>query len=168
METTAELPTAHRKHAADPPDPPRKPQHHKIKIVLEGESASEKGENAAQEREYAHTKAKTGSGKVKYTVANAKYAGPEESISDIDMHVGDTVTYWTDVVGAEVRIVFPECSPFRDDHVKGTEVLGNQALTLLTPGDLESRCYLKLEDGRILGWSPDYPDAGGDNHVRRP
>jgi hypothetical protein len=68
----------------------------------------------------------------------------------------------------EIRIVFPDCSPYRDDHQKGTEVLGNETLTLLTPGDLPSRCYLKLKDGRVLGWSPDYPDAGGGHKVSKP
>jgi hypothetical protein len=85
------------------------------------------------------------------------------------MHVGDTVTYWTDAIGVDkIRIVFPGCSPFRDDHYKGTEVGGDESLTLVTPGTLESKCYLILTDGRILGWSPEYPAGGGDHRVQKP
>src|SRR4051794_213527 len=94
----------------------RDPQHHKIQIVLKGESASEEGE-------YAPHKQTTASQKVEYTLANATFAGPAKSIPKMDLHVGDTVTYSTDAVGvAKVRIVFPDCSPFREDHYKGTEV----------------------------------------------
>jgi hypothetical protein len=162
MASTAEIPTAHRNNAADPPDPPRKPKHHEIKIELKGESASPKGE-------YVDAKAKKADSKVEYTVANAKYAAPATEIDEMEMHVGDTVSYSTDAKGvAQVRIVFPDCSPFREDHYKGTEALGGETLTLKTPGTMPSKCYLILTDGRVLGWSADYPDAGGDYHVRKP
>ena len=135
---------------------------HEIKIKFMGEPASPKDGSASP-------RAASASPKVKYTAANAKYAAPATPIEKLKMHVKQTVRYTCDSDDVEeIRIVFPECSPFRDDHEKGTEVLGNEILTLMTPGDLESHCYLKLKDGRVLGWSDEYPDAGGDHRVQRP
>jgi hypothetical protein len=133
--------------------PTTKVHHHEIKIVLKGEDDAPKGKSASLKGEY--------------PASENQYAAPAHKIPV--MHVGQTVSHSCDSDEvAEVRIVFPDCSPFRDDHVKGTEVSGNETLTLLTPGDLPSRCYLKLKDGRVLGWSAAYPDAGGDYHVRKP
>jgi hypothetical protein len=96
-----------------------------------------------------------------------------------EMHVGQTVRYSSrpeDEV-TEVRIVFPECSPFREDHTKGTEILGTALsgsparsviLTLLSAGELPSRCFLTLKDGTVHGWDKDHPEAGGVGKVSKP
>jgi hypothetical protein len=96
-----------------------------------------------------------------------------------EMHVGQTVRYSgrpEDEV-TEVRIVFPECSPFREDHEKGTEIVGtalsgspprSAILTLLSAGQLPSRCYLKRKDGTTVGWDEDHPEAGGIPKVSKP
>jgi hypothetical protein len=97
-----------------------------------------------------------------------EYAWPLKPIPE--MHVGQTVRYVSrpeDEV-TEVRIVFPDCSPFRDDHQKGTEVVGSEILTLVTPGELPCRCYLTLKDGTVHGWDENHPEAGGVGKVSKP
>jgi hypothetical protein len=142
---------------------PTAPPDHEIKISLQG------GEYADPNAKKPTSKTKKAASKVQYTVANATYAAPATDIDDREMHVGQTVRYSTDAKGvAQVRIVFPDCSPFRDDHYKGTEALGGEILTLKTPGTMPSKCYLILTDGRVLGWSSAYPNAGGDHRVQKP
>lgn len=84
-----------------------------------------------------------------------------------DMKVGETVRY-TSKAGA-VTIEFPECSPFRDDHEHGTSVPGDVILKLVSAGDINSRCYVKLSsDGTVVGWDKDHPEAGGGGKVSKP
>jgi hypothetical protein len=83
-----------------------------------------------------------------------------------EMHVGQTVRYSSDA-GA-VTIEFPHCSPFRDDHEHGTRVPGSVILKLISAGEIESRCYVTLPDGTVLGWDKDHPEAGAGGKVSKP
>jgi hypothetical protein len=85
------------------------------------------------------------------------------------MAVGETVVYTSD--DGEVRIQFPDRSPFRADNVIGTSVPGAVILTLLSPsGDhtLEGRCFITPKGGEEVGWTPNNRLSGGDHKVTPP
>jgi hypothetical protein len=95
---------------------------------------------------------------------DGEYAAPAEPIPF--MWVGDTVRYWSD--GGEVRIVFPDRSPYRADDVTKSYVPGAVILTLVTANETEGfmgRCYITPPGKAEVGWSPDYPAAGGVHRV---
>jgi hypothetical protein len=85
------------------------------------------------------------------------------------MHVGRTVRYSSDA--GQVRIIFPDCSPFREDHQKMTEVPGSMILTLLTAtgeSTLPCRCFITLPNNTTVGWLADPSPSGGDHKVTKP
>jgi len=85
------------------------------------------------------------------------------------MRVGQTVRYFSK--DGEVRIVFPERSPFREDSLPMTQVPGSMILTLVsdtgpTPNDvLRCRCFITPPNGPEFGWAGDPSPSGGDHHV---
>jgi hypothetical protein len=86
-----------------------------------------------------------------------------------EMRVGDTVRF-SSALG-EVRIVFPESSPFRDDQVHMTEVPGSTMVTVLRESKgagLKFGCIITLPDKSTIGWSPSNPGSGADVRVTRP
>jgi hypothetical protein len=86
------------------------------------------------------------------------------------MAVGDTVRYSS--VSGEVRILFPERSPFRTDDEPMTSVPGGVILTLVSGsrgGTLECRCFITGKDKSEVGWSsPENLISGGRHKVTPP
>ena len=86
------------------------------------------------------------------------------------MKVGQTVRYFSK--DGDVRIVFPQRSPFREDDLPMTQVPGAMILTLVSdsgpsPNDaLRCRCFIKPPDGPEVGWVSNTSDSGGDHHVK--
>ena len=83
------------------------------------------------------------------------------------MKVGDTVRYTSD--GGEVRIKFPDRSPYRVDTVTQTDVPGAVILTLVSANDTDGflgYCYIKPHgQSKEVGWGPDSPASGGVHRV---
>jgi hypothetical protein len=94
---------------------------------------------------------------------------PSPQIDDIEMKVGETVRYSS--LDGEVKIVFPERSPFRNDDLTGTEIPGAVILTL-QQGEQTSalpfrcRCFVTPKGGPPVGWTSDPSKSGGDHHVK--
>jgi hypothetical protein len=85
------------------------------------------------------------------------------------MLVGETVRYSSS--SGEVKIVFPERSPFRTDNVVGTDVPGGVILNLVSDsgaGTLPCRCFITLPNGTTVGWSESSPGSGGNHKVTEP
>jgi hypothetical protein len=86
------------------------------------------------------------------------------------MAVGETVLYKSSIPG-EVRIQFPDRSPFRADDAVMTSVPGGVVLTLLSGsggGTLECRCFITPHGGQEVGWGPNNPLSGGRHKVTPP
>jgi hypothetical protein len=86
-----------------------------------------------------------------------------------EMQVGETVRYTSR--SGNVRIVFPDRSPFRTDTALQTEVPGSVLLTLLSDSGedaLPCQCFVTLSDGTTVGWDPSHPNAGGVVKVTKP
>ncbi|SRR6266478_7418833 len=80
------------------------------------------------------------------------------------MKVGETVRYLS--YDGQVTMRFPELSPFRQDNQTNTEVSGSEPQQLLRAGKFESRCFLMLQGGMMVGWDPNgSPQSGGVHDV---
>jgi hypothetical protein len=85
------------------------------------------------------------------------------------MAVGQTVLYKSN--DGEVRIQFPDRSPFRTDNVSETSVPGSVILTLLSGSagsTLECRCFITPKGAQEVGWSPNNLISGGRHKVTPP
>ena len=86
-----------------------------------------------------------------------------------EMHVGETVRYSSPA--GKVRILFPDRSPFRTDNETMTNIPDSVILPLLSDtgdGTLPCRCFIRLPDGKEVGWDEDHPLSGGDHKVTKP
>jgi hypothetical protein len=82
------------------------------------------------------------------------------------MRVGETVRYFSDE--GEVRIEFPERSPFRTDNQTNTSIPGGIVVTLLSEsGDagFPCRCHITPPNGQEVGWAPNAEASGGVHKV---
>jgi len=86
------------------------------------------------------------------------------SLLEPAMKVGETVRYLS--YDGQVTMRFPELSPFRQDNQTNTEVSGSEPQQLLRAGKFESRCFLMLQGGMMVGWDPNgSPQSGGVHDV---
>ena len=88
------------------------------------------------------------------------------------MAVGERVRYSSD--GGEVRIQFPQLSPFRTDELTGESVPGSTIMTLVsgTGGSIvKAECFITPPGGKEVGYNsndPNNPNAGVHHRVTPP
>jgi hypothetical protein len=81
------------------------------------------------------------------------------------MKVGETVRYTSS--DGDLRIVFPNGSPFGDTGTDIAEIRGERTLTLQREGVFLCRCFI-TPSGSIqeVGWDPvASPQSGGEHNV---
>ena len=75
------------------------------------------------------------------------------------MHVGDTVSYYSNQGQVTVRFDLPFTNMADVLHA------GDQR-ELLSAGRFVGKCSITLDDGTEIGWSPEDPRSGGEHDVR--
>lgn len=95
------------------------------------------------------------------------------------MNQHKTVHYFTSTPGATVRIDFvpnpsqpqaPSLSPFVDSNGNVVTSVTNSdpPMKLQKNGEFSCRCFVTLQNGQVIGWSPSTPNSGGNHVVKGP